>query len=253
VPEPRRSDADQDRGEGNSGERREEARPRDDGQDTGDARAKTGRPEQARQGLEPLSGARLLVFDRTCPRLSIAWRAGARLYRARGRIDAACGVGSWEGGLGWLAGWHAPIAEIQYWGHGHWGSALVDRDDVLDASALSPGHALHAALEAVRERLAPDALIWFRTCETFGATAGHDFAMRLADWTGARVAGHTHVIGFHQSGLHGLAPGARPSWSASEGLARGTADAPERAKTSWPWSPHTITCLDGTVPDAWFA
>jgi Domain of unknown function (DUF4347) len=198
-----------------------------------------------------LSGAKLLVFDRTCPRLSIAWRAGARLYRARGRIDAARGVGTWDGALEWLAAWDAPIAEIQYWGHGHWGCALVDRD-VLDARALESGHAYHHALEAIRERLAPDALIWFRTCETFGANAGHDFAMRLADWSGARVAGHTHVIGLHQSGLHGLRPGSRPSWSTSEGLARGTAEAPERAKQSWPWSTHTITCFDGAVPAAWF-
>ncbi|HEY1813849.1 MAG TPA: DUF4347 domain-containing protein [Kofleriaceae bacterium] len=198
-----------------------------------------------------MSGARLLVFDRTCPRLSITWRAGSRLYRARGRIDAARGVGTWDGALDWLAACDEPIAEIQYWGHGHWGCALVDRD-VLDARALEPGHAYHRALEAVRERLAPDALIWFRTCETFGANAGHDFAMRLADWSGARVAGHTHVIGFHQSGLHGLRPGARPAWSPTEGLARGSADAPERAKQSWPWSPRTITCFDTAVPAAWF-
>jgi hypothetical protein len=195
---------------------------------------------------------RLLVFDRTCPRLSVAWRAGARLYRAQRRIDAARGVGSWEGALDWLASFDEPIAEIQYWGHGRWGRALIDRDDVLDAAALSPGHRLRAQLDAVRERLAPNALIWFRTCETFGADAGRDFAMRLADWSGVRVAGHTHVIGFHQSGLHGLAPGHRPQWSADEGLARGTPDAPAVAKGSRPWRTNTITCLHDHVPDAWF-
>jgi hypothetical protein len=173
------------------------------------------------------------------------------LYRAQHAIDAARGVGTWDGALGWLAAWDTPIAEIQYWGHGHWGTAMVD-GDALDANVLEPTHRLHRELEAVRERLAPDALIWFRTCETFGAAAGHDFAMRLADWTGARVAGHTHVIGFHQSGLHGLRPGMRPSWPSTEGLARGTADAPERAKGSRPWASHTITCLHANVPDAWF-
>jgi hypothetical protein len=184
--------------------------------------------------------------------LSLAWRAGARLYRAQRRIDAARGAGSWEGALGWLASCADPIAEIQYWGHGRWGRALIDRDDVLDADALSAGHRLYAPLEAVRERLAPNALIWFRTCETFGADVGRDFAMRLADWSGARVAGHTHDIGFHQSGLHGLAPGRRAQWSADEGLARGTPDAPEAAKGSRPWRAHTITCLQNHIPDTWF-
>lgn len=75
--------------------------------------------------------------------------------------------------------------------------------------------------------------------------------MRLADWSGARVAGHTRVIGFHQSGLHGLSPGMRPSWSVAEGLARGTPDAPELAEGSRPWAPNTITCLHNSVPDAW--
>ncbi len=196
---------------------------------------------------------RLLVFDRTEPRLSIAWRSGARLYRALGRIDAALGVASWAEALAWLGAQPEPIDELQYWGHGTWGRALVDRTDVLDARALTPGHALHAGLTAVRAGLAPGALIWFRTCETFGAAAGLDFAERLANWTGARVAGHTHVIGVHQSGLHGLAPGVRPDWSADEGLAAGTPEAPERARRSAPWRPHTITCLAGQVPAAWFS
>jgi hypothetical protein len=195
---------------------------------------------------------RYLVFDKTCPRLSVAWRLGAQLYRRLGRIDDVRGVASWDEGLAWLAG-HDQIAEIQYWGHGKWGAALVDGSDVFDQRALSPGHTLYRHLEAIRDRLAPDPLIWFRTCETFGARRGQDFAERLADWTGARVAGHTHVIGFHQSGLHGLAPGTRASWSPDEGLVAGTADAPERARNSAPWRTHTITCLAGTVPAAWFA
>ena len=103
----------------------------------------------------------------------------------------------------------------------------------------------------MRERLAPDPLIWFRTCETFGAKAGIDFAARLADFFGARVAGHTYIIGFSQSGLHGLAPGARADWSPEEGLAEGTPEAPVRAKWSRPWRPRTVTALTGAVPEEW--
>src|SRR5688572_32290324 len=35
---------------------------------------------------------------------------------------------------------------------------------------------------------------------SLGAQVGQDFAARLADATGARVAGHTFIIGFLQSG-----------------------------------------------------
>jgi hypothetical protein len=195
---------------------------------------------------------RALVHDRTAGRLSRVWAAGAALYRRLGRVDAARAVASWDEALGWLAALPGPIRELQYWGHGKWGCALAG-DDVLDAGALAIGAPRRAALEAVRERLAPDALVWFRTCETFGARRGIDFAERLADFLGARVAGHTYVIHHYQSGLHGLAPGRRADWSADEGLAEGTADDPRRARSSAPWAPRTITSLSGRVPDAWFA
>lgn len=201
---------------------------------------------------------RLLVYDRTCafvgprPGLSTVWRAGSVLYRALRRLDATRGVSSWGEALAWIATFDRPIAEIQYWGHGKWGSARVD-DDLLDARALSPTHRLNGKLAAVRERLAPNALVWFRTCETFGARAGHDFAMRLADWLGARVAGHTFVIAAWQSGLHGLSPGIRPDWPEDEGLAEGTPERPVRALGSARAMPHTITCFDGEVPPSWFA
>jgi Domain of unknown function (DUF4347) len=190
---------------------------------------------------------RLLVYDRG-DRLTRFWKPGAALYRRLGRIDATLGVDSWDQAFAWLAQ-HDEIREIQYWGHGKWGSALVG-DDVFDAASLQGKHA--KALAAIRERLVPDALWWFRTCETFGANAGHDFAQRVAETLDARVAGHTFIIGFHQSGLHGLAPGMRPDWSPAEGLLEGSAADPQRARWSKPWAPRTITALNGVIPANWF-
>jgi hypothetical protein len=208
------------------------------------------------------SGLRLMIYDRTCVGkhapvgLSTAWGAGSMLYRGLGRLDGTFGATSWDEALGWLANVEPsrPIAEIQYWGHGQWGRVLVDRD-ALDARALAPGHRLAARIDAVRERLAPegDSLFWLRTCEAFGASAGLDFATRLADRFGARVAGHTFIIGAIQSGLHGLRPGHTPDWSAAEGIKEGTPDRPLRAHGSGVRKPRTITCLAGEVPGDWFA
>jgi hypothetical protein len=208
---------------------------------------------------EPL---RLMIYDRTCRTearivgLSTAWSAGARLYRALGRLDAANGVSTWDEALAWLATHEAgrPISEIQFWGHGKWGCAFVDRQP-FDASALRAGHPLRKPLDAVRERLVPggEALFWFRTCETLGAARGLDFAPRLADHLGARVAGHTFVIGVLQSGLHGVHPGSLPDWSAHEGLAEGTPEAPVRALGSGPRKPRTISCFDGEIPEGWLS
>ncbi|HVV82109.1 MAG TPA: hypothetical protein VHE35_03485 [Kofleriaceae bacterium] len=197
---------------------------------------------------------RVLVYDRTCVRrgggLSIPWAAGAVLYRAARRLEAARGVASWDEALAWLATLAAPIDELQYWGHGTWGAARVG-DERLDARSLLRGHPHRQALDRVGFGPAP--LVWFRTCQTVGARAGIAFAESLADLVGGRVAGHTHVIGFHQSGLHGVAAGRRADWSPDDGLRDGTPDAPRTARPSRPWAPRTITCLHGRVPDDWFA
>lgn len=189
------------------------------------------------------------------PGLSTAWRAGASLYRGAGRIDASFGATSWSDAASFLET-HSPaepLEELQYWGHGRFGRVFVDRD-VLDVSSLDAANP-HRFFAVLRERLGTHrarSLFWLRTCEAFGGFAGHDFARRLADFLEVPVAGHTYVIGFWQSGLHGLLPGATPSWSPSEGVERGNAAAPERGAWSTPTEPRTISCLEGAVPPDWF-
>ena len=193
---------------------------------------------------------KLLLFDKTDRLLSMAWRSGAQLYRRLGRVDATFGVATWAEAFAWIASHDQAIDELQYWGHGKWGAAFVAGTDVWTAQ---PDASLQHDLDRFREQLAPNALIWFRTCETFGARAGIDFAERLSDQMNARVAGHTHVIGLHQSGLHALSPGIAADWSDTEGLVKGTSEAPERARRSTPWRPRTITCFANHIPDDWFS
>jgi hypothetical protein len=200
-------------------------------------------------------GLRLVVYDATQRQrrpkaLGLSWQYGTHLYRALGRVDAAYGATSFADAFEWLRRHDAArtIGEVQFWGHGKWGRIFIDRE-ALDRGVLRPGHPHAAAFNGMRERLSADALLWFRTCETLGASAGQDFAAALADATGARVAGHTFVIGFLQSGLHSLRPGTAPHWSATEGLASGSAEHPERALPSTPNAPNTITCLTGQIPD----
>lgn len=181
------------------------------------------------------------------PGLSHAWAGGRVLYRALGRLDAGHGAASWADALDWLATFQPqrPIAEIQFWGHGRWGEARVG-GEVLDASALDPGHPLFARLARVRGRMlrGGDGLWWFRTCETFGTARGHDFARAWTRFFGCRAAGHTHVIGLWQSGLHALMPGAEPHWPVDEGVtAAGT------GAVSRPGRPNTISFLRGRFRD----
>jgi len=198
---------------------------------------------------------RLLVFDRhasgplgSLPRV---WALGAKLFRARGAFDRAFGCRGWEEALEQLEGVDPsrPIAEVQFWGHGKWGDARFGNDR-FDESCLLRGHPLGNRLARIARRATPDGLFWFRCCETFGADAGQSFARAFSDTTGLRVAGHTYVIAALQSGLHTLAPGARPDWDPAEGLARGTPARPLAALMSTPSAPRTITFLEARLP-AW--
>jgi len=204
---------------------------------------------------EPL---RLMFYDDTCRRskfgvgLTHSWIAGAHLYSVTRKFHATFAARDWQQALAWLASYedHRPIAEIQYWGHGKWGRVLIDGEP-LTAEALDAHHALRPRLEAIRERLqGPGALWWFRTCETFGAQIGHDFARRWSDFFGCRAAGHTYIIGPLQSGLHAVEPGQMPAWSTFEGIAEGTPERPSRALWSIPGAPNTISFLRPTLP-AW--
>lgn len=209
-------------------------------------------------GVSTSGGLRLLVFDTTCrPKgpgvgLSTAWSVGARLYRARGLVDASMGVRSWAEALSFLAshGGAEPIREIQYWGHGTFGKVWVAKD-ALDTSRLASPE-LRVPLDRVRDRLAAareeghEPLVWLRTCEAFGGPSGHTFAAALASRLGARVAGHTHVIGVLQSGLVALRPGEAPSWPSSMGL--GPRGERGHGLPSLPNEPNTVHFLTSRLP-----
>lgn len=204
-----------------------------------------------------MSGLRLLFYDDTCRTsrfglgLTHSWVAGARFYGAAGKFHAAEGFTDWESALEWLAtfGGDEPIDEIQYWGHGKWGRVFIDRVSLTPAW-LRDDHAMSGHLRRIRDRMSgPEALWWFRTCETFGADTGHDFARRWTDFFGTRAAGHTYIIGPFQSGLHALTPGDEPTWSTHEGLEEGSPDEPKKALWSMPGAPNTISCLRANLPD----
>ncbi|MBA3391617.1 MAG: hypothetical protein H0T89_03185 [Deltaproteobacteria bacterium] len=192
-----------------------------------------------------------MVFDRTCAALSRAWQAGGLLYSALGRLDARQGVSSWPEALTWLSEVRAgqPVEEIQFWGHGDWGSIRV-ADSKLDVGALEPGHEWNPVLARIRDRMAgSDALWWFRTCETFGRAEGHEFARAWASFFNCRAAGHTYRIAAWQSGLHSLRPGDAPHWSIDEGVPE--EPTPRKALWSSCGAPNTIHCLRGRIPPSY--
>jgi len=186
------------------------------------------------------------------PGLSPIWRAGTLLHRLAWAADASLGATSWPEALAWAATIAAdrgrPIGSLQVWGHGGWGSMAIGAT-ALDSDALRRGHALEAPLDAFKGALeGPESLFWLRCCSAFGHSTGQQFAEALALRLGCRVAGHTHIIGFFQSGTHSLRPGAKAAWDAEEGVKKSGGQAIS-ALTSAPDAPNTVSCLALGLPE----
>jgi hypothetical protein len=185
------------------------------------------------------------------------WRIGAGLHWGIGRASATLGARSWIEALAWAADFER-IDELQVWGHGGWGYMDLggERLDVETANG-----ALSGSIDRLRLALSPvgaprsnsqrDPLVWLRCCSAFGTRLGHSFARELASRLGARVAGHTHIIGVWQSGTHSVAPGEAPAWDADEGVERDASGAPTGAAVSSAHAPRTIHCLRPGLPQGW--
>jgi hypothetical protein len=178
--------------------------------------------------------------------LAPIWTAGAVLHRIVGAADAWLGARSWDEALAWAVATAsergARVRSLQAWGHGGWGFMRIG-ESRLDERALGTDHELAPRVDALRDRLSgSDALVWFRCCSAFGHGSGRRFACLAAERLRARVAGHTHIIGFFQSGTHSVRPGAVAGWDPGEGL-RG-----DRALKSSPFAPNTVTCLRCALP-----
>jgi len=205
----------------------------------------------------PSAHVRGAISEGAAPRsvgLSPIWWAGTWMHKLRRAADATLGARSWDEALAWAASVaeerKRPIGSLQVWGHGTWGTMLIGKSR-LDLDALEKSHAMAGGIDRLCERLAgPDAFLWLRCCSAFGGHRGRLFAEKLALRLGCRVAGHTYVIGFWQSGAHSLAPGESASWDHREGL-RWQGDRPVSAKGSGAKEPNTLTCLRVDLPAGW--
>lgn len=107
------------------------------------------------------------------------------------------------------------IKRIEFWGHGGPGSMKLG-NEAITRDAFGPSSELTRLLPY----LDPDAVIYFRGCETFRGTVGREFAEKATKFFNRTVAGHTLWIGKLEGpvgnptfpGYEELRPGKKPSW-----------------------------------------
>ena len=177
----------------------------------------------------------VIVFDDTERSfVGDSWRMGAKAYVRAGKAFAVLPLKDFSDiarGRVTLDGDYA----VEFWCHGAPGMISWYRRPFRSGD-------VSRAAEKMRVNR-----IWFRSCSTFAGSIGHHFAANVAEHAGCTVAGHTHLIGPLQSGLHTLEPGQPPYWSMNEGQ-KGNRTG---GKWSSPWAPNTITAWRNDIPSAW--
>jgi hypothetical protein len=163
---------------------------------------------------------RVFIYDKTQSWLTASWWMGSLLRSIRKGRDEILSVESWDDMVKQLEPLSG-VKRVEYWGHGSTGSVSCDHRR-LRANVLP-------AVKHIMD--GPESLWWWRTCNTFQAQSGRDFAQHCVDALDCRVAGFQNIIWMWQSGLQVLRPGEEPDWD------------DEGGKWSKPWMSNTVFCL----------
>jgi hypothetical protein len=166
--------------------------------------------------------------------LSLSWVLGCFIQKLFGAVDKYYGAKSWEDAYKWL-GEQGQLSSVQYWGHGSPGTVWLAGRQISTDEFIA----------ALKSKVSPESIIWFRTCSTFQGAAGYRFSAKLCDELNCVVAGHTRIIGLLQGGLHTRRPLQAPSWPIDEA---------ELPKAQWPYlksGNNTISCFATKIPKGW--
>lgn len=183
--------------------------------------------------------------------LRFSWITGGLFYRLFGSIEEIRGCFNWTEALKFLANVQPgkKIKTIQFWGHGTPGNVWINGHSLSVRSLLATSAHRHY-LNKLKQRLDPDSVVWFRACNVAATQEGQFFMQSLANFLGCKVAAHTFIVHAWQGGLHTLGPGQEPDWPLDEGV---EFDKDGNLKMLWtkPWSPNTLFCLTGKIPEEW--
>lgn len=183
--------------------------------------------------------------------LRFSWITGGKFYKLFRSVEHHDGFDNWIDALNWISEVepNKKINSIQFWGHGSPGRVWIN-GDALSIRSLTYDSPHYYFLKKIKERLATDSTIWFRSCNVFTGSDGKFFSIAFSQFMQSRIAGHTYIVGPWQSGLHTIKPGQRPSWNISEGLKK-EEDGKIKKLWSMPWEKNTIFCLTNKIPEGW--
>lgn len=183
--------------------------------------------------------------------LRFSWITGGKFYKLFHSIEHHAGFDNWQEAFEWILSVEPDrkINSIQFWGHGSPGRVWIN-GDALSIRSLTEQSQHYIMLKKLKDRMAKDSVIWFRSCNVFSASEGRFFSIAFCQFMQTKIAGHTYIVGPWQSGLHTIKPGQRPSWDLSEGLKK-TEDGKIKKLWSTPWEKNTVFCLNNKIPEGW--
>lgn len=179
---------------------------------------------------------KLIIFDKSEGTLvGLSWKLGSRIFKSH--FTHTLAASSWQEVIDYFH--RLPegtrFNEVQFWGHGAPGKALVGGEPAGDAVWLSMRPYLHDL-----------SIVWLRVCSFAQGVRGSNAMCRVAGLLECRVIAHTHIIGnwASHSGTQGIRPGEVPQWAEADGVGDDG-----KFLTSAPWLPRTVAAARMDPPD----
>jgi len=183
---------------------------------------------------------RIILYDTAdTSAVSYTWALGTPFYKAIGACLEFYPVKCWAEATQKVS-MYTGLDEIQFWGHGSPGCALIGKEH------LSANDNENFA-QAVKQALKLEGALWFRTCASFAGDLGKEFAKSISSNSQRRCAGSTFKIGMFHSGIHSCLPNWDANWLSTEGIDPVT----KKPTSSGLGKPNTILCLQISLPKSW--
>jgi len=163
---------------------------------------------------------RVFIYDKHQGWLTWMWAIGSWLRALRPGPDKILRVGSWDEMVEKLQALpDGSVTRVEYWGHGTSGGVKCGKEWAWGPTMKSkdPVRYIVGPLSQVSHVLAPDAVWWWRTCNSFWGVAGKPFAKACADTLGCKVAAFTRIIWWWQGDLRIAKPSVEPDWDNTGG------------------------------------
>ena len=151
------------------------------------------------------------------------WRTPRILEMAHTQANLVMGASNWDDAITKIIDACTsikrngkPLGVIQFWGHGMPGVPMMGEHRLSYPAFKDNSSSLYARLCQMRDLISPATYLWFRCSSFFSGEMGRNAVEHFTNFFRCKLVGHTHKIGFIQSGCYVVDIKDKPRWPVTD-------------------------------------